>query len=125
MESTYATSNARYGLVAIGNFTNILEVIPIKHRTPEGMIIGLKKIVQSMGEPKQLYSDEGSSMRSSKMNIFLNDNEVKSIQTATHAHAVERAVRTFKDNLYRILNAFKQDNNEWVTHISSIIKTHN
>ena len=87
----------------------VLEVIPIKHRTPEAMIIGLKKVFESMGKPKQLYSDEESSMRSSKMNRFLNGNDVKSIQTTTHAHTVERAIRTFKDNLYRRLDVLKQD----------------
>ena len=35
MESKDATSNTRYGLVAIDNFTKIVEVIPIKNRTPE------------------------------------------------------------------------------------------
>ena len=89
------------------------------------MIIGLRKIFESMGKPKQLYSDEESSMRSSKMNRFLNDNDVKSIQTTTHAHTVERAIRTFTYNLYKILYALKQDQHEWVKHISSIIKKYN
>ena len=56
------------------------------------------------------------------MNRFPNDNDVKSIQTTTHAHTVGRATRTFKDNLYRILDALKQDKSEWVKHISSITK---
>ena len=81
------------------------------------MIVGLKKMFESMGEPKQLYSDEESSMRSSKANRFLNGNDFKSTQTTTHAHTVERAIRTLKDNLYRILDALKQDNSEWVKHI--------
>ena len=63
IEAKGATSNTRYGLVAIGNFTKIAEVVPIKNRTPESMIEGIKKIITSMGKPKQLYSDE-SSMRS-------------------------------------------------------------
>ena len=122
MESKDATSNTRYGLVAIDNFTKIAEVVAIKNRTPESMIEGLKKIFTSMGKPKQLYSDEESSMRAVKMNRFLNDNDLKSIQTTTHAHTVERFIRTFKDNLYRRLDALKQDKTEWVKHISSIIK---
>ena len=125
MESKDATSNSRYGLVAIDIFTKIAEVVPIKHRTPEAMIDGLKKIFTSMGKPKQLYSDEESSMRAVKMNRFLNDNDLKSIQTTTHAHTVERFIRTFKDNLYRRLDALKQDKTEWVKHISSIIKKYN
>ena len=49
MESQDANLNARYGLVAIENFTKIPEVAPIKNRTPEAMIDGLKKIFISMG----------------------------------------------------------------------------
>ena len=122
IEAKGATSNTRYGLVAIDNFTKIAEVVAIKNRTPEAMIDGLKKIFISMGKPKQLYSDEESSMRAVKMNRFLNDNDLKSIQTTTHAHTVERFIRTFKMNLYRRLDALKQDKTEWVKHISSIIK---
>merc|ERR1711966_97578 len=67
-------------------------------------------------------SDEESSMRAVKMNRFLNDNDLKSIQTTTHAHTVERFIRTFKMNLYRRLDGLKQDKTEWVKHISDIIK---
>ena len=49
IEAKGSTSDARYGLVAIGNFTKIAEVIPIKNRTPESIIEGLKKIFGSMG----------------------------------------------------------------------------
>ena len=58
IEAKGSTSDTRYGLVAIDNVTKIAEVIPIKNRTPESIIAGLKKIVGSMGKPKQLYSDE-------------------------------------------------------------------
>ena len=40
MGSKDAASNTRYGLVAIGNFTKMEEVVPIKHRTPEEIIKG-------------------------------------------------------------------------------------
>ena len=99
------------------NVTKIADVVPIKSRTPEEIIAGLKKMFESMGKPKQLYSDEESSMRSSEMNRFLHDNDIKSTQTATHAHAVERLVRTFKDNLCRILDSLNQDKRECIKHI--------
>ena len=121
MESKGATSIARYGPVAIDNFTKIAEVVPIKNRTPESMIDGLKKIFISLGKPKQLYSDEEYPMRSVKMKRFLNDTDIKTIQTTTHAHTVERFIRTFKDILYRRLDALNEDDSGWVKHISSII----
>ena len=58
IETKGATSNTRYGLVAIDNFTNIADVVPINNKTPEEMIIVFYKIFTSMGKPKQLYTDE-------------------------------------------------------------------
>ena len=125
IEAKNSTSDTRYGLVAIDNFTKIAEVIPIKNRTPESIIAGLKKIIAEMGKPKQLYSDEESSVKSAKMVEFLNRTEIKSVQTSTHAHTVERFVRTFKDNLYRRLDVLKQTKKDWFRHISDIIKKYN
>ena len=51
------------GLCAIDNFTKVL-VIPIKIQQPAELIRGQTLIFQSMGKPKQLYSDEESSLRS-------------------------------------------------------------
>jgi hypothetical protein len=125
IEAKGSTSDSRYGLVAIDNFTKIAEVIPIKNRTPESIIAGLRKIIAEMGKPKQLYSDEESSVKSAKMVEFLNRTEIKSVQTSTHAHTVERFIRTFKDNLYRRLDALKQDKKDWYRHIGPIIKKYN
>ena len=125
IEAKGSTSDSRYGLVAIDNFTKIAEVIPIKNRTPESIIAGLKKIIAEMGKPKQLYSDEESSVKSAKMVEFLNRTEIKSVQTSTHAHTVERFIRTFKDNLYRRLDALKQTKTDWYRHIGPIIEKYN
>ena len=125
IEAKGSTSDARYGLVAIGNFTKISEVIPIKNRTPESIIAGLKKIIGSMGKPKQLYSDEESSVKFAKMVEFLNRTEIKSVQTSTHAHTVERFIRTFKDNLYRRLDALNQTKKDWFRHVDNIIRKYN
>ena len=122
IEANGSTSDARYGLVSIDNFTKIAGVVVIKNRTPESMIEGIREIIASMGKPKQLYSDEESSMRSLKMVQFLKQNEIKSVQTTTHAHTVERFIRTFKMNLYRRLDALKQNESDWVKHIPSITK---
>ena len=92
----------RYGLVAIDNFTKIAEVTPIKNRQPTELISALKSIFQSMGEPKQLYSDEESSFRAKVFFRFINENDIKHIQTSTHAPSAERFIRTFKDNLYKV-----------------------
>ena len=93
----------RYGLCAIDNFTKMVSVIPIKNRSPSDIIRGLKLIIEELGKPKQLYSDEESSLRSTEFFRFINGNNIKTIQTSTHAHTVERFIGTFRQNLQRRL----------------------
>ena len=57
------------------------------------------------------------------MSRFLSENEIKSVQTTTYAHTVERFIRTFKDNLYRRLDALDEDTTKWRTHKDEFLKT--
>ena len=117
--------SVRYAMVAIDNFTKIAEVIPIENRQPIELISALKLIFQSMGTPKQLYSDEESSFRAKVFFRFMNDNDIKHIQTSTHAPSAERFVRTFKYNLYRRLDGLKQYKSDWVKHVTNIVDKYN
>ena len=67
----------RYGLCAIDNFTKMVSVIPIKNRSPSEIIRGLKLIVEDLGKPKQLHSDEESSLRGTEFFRFINANNIK------------------------------------------------
>ena len=109
--------SVRYAMAAIGNPTKVAEVIPIENRQPIELISALKLIFKSMGTPKQLYSDEESSFRAKVFFRFMNDNDIKHVQTSTHAPSVERFSKTFKDNLYRRLDGLKQNKSEWVKHV--------
>ena len=115
----------RYGLCAIDNFTKMVSVIPIKNRSPSEIIRGLKLIIEELGKPKQLYSDEESSLRSQEFFRFTNETHIKTIQASTHAHTVERFVYTFRMNLQRRLDALNQDKNGWVKHVNNIVDKYN
>ena len=111
----------RYGLCAIDNFTKMVSVIPIKNRSPSEVIRGLKLIVEELGQPKQLYSDEESSLRSTEFFRFNNENNIKTIQTSSHAHTIGRCIGTFRDNIYRRPDGLKQDKHEWVNHVKKTL----
>ena len=91
----------RYGLCAIDNFTKMVSVIPINNRKPSEIIRGLKLIFEQLGKPKQLYSDEESRLRSNELFRLVNENNINTIQTLTHAHTIERFICTFRMNLQR------------------------
>ena len=84
----------------------MVSVIPINNRKPSDIIRGLKLIFEQLGKPKHLYSDEESSLRSKHVFRFVNKDNIKTIQTFTHAHTIEGFIKekTFKDNVYRILD---------------------
>ena len=78
-----------------------------------------------MGKPMQLYSDEESSFRAKVFFRFISENDIKNVQTSTHAPSVERFIITFKHILYRRLDGLKQDKSEWVKHVTNIITKSN
>ena len=103
----------------------MVSVIPINKRKPSEIVRGLKLIFEQLGTPKQLYSDEESSLRSQCFFRFVNGHIIKTIQTLTHAHTIERFIYTFRMNLQRRLDALNQDKNEWVKHVKHIVDKYN
>ena len=81
------------------------------------MIRGLKLIIEELGKPKQLYSDEESSLRSQEFCRFINEHNIKTIQTSAHAYTIERFIYTSRMNLQRRLDALDQAKSEWVKHV--------
>ena len=114
-------TDAIIGLVAVDNFSKMADIVVIKNKQTDEIIRGLKEIFKTMGEPKQLYSDEEGSFNATKYIIFLTENNIKHIQTTTHAHTVERFVQTFRNNLQRRLDGLKQKS-DWIKHIDNILK---
>ena len=74
------------------NFSKFAHIAVIKNKQPDGIIRGLKEIINKMGKPKQLYSDEEGSFTSTKYIKFLNEHNIKHVQTTIHAHTVERLI---------------------------------
>ena len=103
----------------------MVSVIPIKNRSPSEIIRGLKLIIEELGQPKQLYSDEESSLRSQEFFRFINEHNIETIQTSTHAHTVERFIYTFRMNLQRRLDALDQEKSEWTKHVKHIVDKYN
>ena len=118
-------NDANIGLVAVDNFSKFAHIVAIKNKQPDEIIRGLKEIINKMGKPKQLYSDEEGSFNSTKYTRFLNENNIKHVQTTTHAHTVERFVQTFRNNLQRRLDGLNQDKSDWIKHIDPILKKYN
>ena len=125
MDIGTSVTEFRYGFVAVDNFTKMASVIPIENKQTDEIIRALKQVIETLGKPKQLYSDEEGAFNSTKYIRFINEQNIKHIQTTTHAHTVERYIKTFKMNLYRRLDGLGHEKSDWVKHVSGIITKYN
>ena len=55
-----------HGLLSIDNFTKVMWVIPIPSKSGVDILAGMKQIINNMGKPKKIYSDEEPGMVKSK-----------------------------------------------------------
>ncbi len=118
----------KVGMVCIDIFTKYLVVVPIKSRNQNDVADGLIQCLNKMGKlPKFIYSDDETSLRADKIKIFLAEHKIQRIISRSHAAFAERAIRTFKDLLYRRTDHYKKDNpnQQWHKYIEPILKTYN
>ena len=78
------------------NFTKIAHAVPMIDKKPADIIPAFKEILDIIGVPKQLYSDNEGSFSSKDFIKVLNENKIKHIITP-FAQNVKRFNRTLKD----------------------------
>ena len=84
----------RYGFIAVDGLSKMASVIPTENKQLDEIIRALNKLLEHIGKPKQIYSDEEGAFNSNKYIKFVNGQTIKHIQTTTHAHTTERFIQT-------------------------------
>lgn len=94
----------KYLLVAIDDFSRFLYVQPLKNKTGNEVLNGLKKIFTS-GKPKKLRTDNGSEFKYRKLKIYLSNQNIYHHITMNDVKAslVERVILTLKRMIFRYL----------------------
>jgi hypothetical protein len=98
----------RSGLVLIDIFSKYAVVLPIASRTPPDLLAGILEGIQKMGDkPDMIYSDEESSLIGDKVDIrgALKERGIELHTTRGHPNFAERFIRTFKDMLFKRVEA--------------------
>ena len=110
--SVFASSPYRYLLVAIDTFTKKIAAVPLANKTAEATSRAWQQVVNSLGIPSYVYSDDGSEFKrefQQKLDYF----DVDKVVTRGHAYFVERAIRTIKEALVRRIGAGIVPRNRW------------
>ena len=122
--------NYRVGMIIIDTFSRYMVIIPIKSKgegdVAAGLIEGLNKFEK---RPQIIYSDDEKALSTDAIQKYLKDEGIHHHITRAHANFSERAIRSFKDALYkRIDNDLKKDktkNVQWTDYIHQVVLTYN
>ena len=95
------------GLIMIDIFTKFISVVPLKTKSADDVLDGIKKAITNMGKPPDmLYTDDEGSFHSKQAEEYYKNNKINHLITRGHATYAERAIRTIKDMIYkRIANS--------------------
>ena len=119
----------RIGLVLIDIFSKYATVIPIKSKEPPEMLAGIMEGLQKMGDkPKMFYSDEEGSLYSKTAIEYLEGDKIEIHRTRGHPAFAERFIRTYKDMLFKRVEADEKkgkENIQWIDYNLEILLTYN
>ncbi|MCR9134318.1 MAG: transposase family protein, partial [bacterium] len=119
----------KVGTIMIDVFSKYMVVIPIKSKNEGDVASALIEGFNKMGKlPKLLYTDDETSLSSKSIQEYLKKEGVEHYVTRGHANVSERAIRTFKDMLYKRVERdekLKKENIQWTDYVPEILLTYN
>ena len=119
----------RVGMLMIDVFDKFMYVVPIKGKKEEDLASGMIECLNQMGKkPEIIYTDDETALSSDAIQKYLKDENIEHHRTRAHPNFSERAIRTFKDMLYRRVEADVKkgkQNIQWPDYILEILLTYN
>ena len=118
----------RVGMLMIDIFDKFMHVVAIKGKKEEDLASGMIECLHKMGKkPKIIYTDDEGAMNKEAIQKYLQEQNKEHHRTRAHPNFCERAIRTFKDLLYRRVEADQKkgkDNIQWTDEIFEILLTY-
>ena len=119
----------KVGMLMIDIFDKFMHVVAITGKKEEDLASGMIECLHKMGKkPKTIFTDDEAAMNMEAIQKYLQEQNIEHHRTRAHPNFSERAIRTFKDLLYRRVEADEKkgkDNIQWMDHIFEILLTYN
>jgi hypothetical protein len=116
----------RVGALMIDIFTRYLVVVAIKTKSEGDVASSLIECLNKMGhKPEILYTDDETALSSSAIQKYLKEQHITHLITRSHAWFAERAIKTFKEMLYKRIENSKTQNPQWTDFIFEVSLTYN
>ena len=118
----------RVGILMIDIFEKFMHEVAIKGKKEEDLASGMIECLNKMGKkPKIIYTDDEGAMNKEAIQKYLQEQNIEHHRTRAHPGFGERAMRTFKDLLYRHVEADQKEgkgNVQWTEYIFEILLTY-
>ena len=129
----------KVGMIMIDVFDKLMHVVAIKGKKEEDLASGMIECLHKMGKkPKIIYTDDEGALSKEAIQTYLKEQKIEHHRTRAHANFSERAIRTFKDMLYKRVEADERNeshakhdekkvksNIQWTDYIHEILLTYN
>ena len=123
------TQKVRAGLVCIDVLSKYAVVVPIKSKETTDVVSATMEALQKMGaKPKMIYTDDEKAIASSDFKQYVEDEGIELYRTRGHPAFSERFIRTFKDKLFKRIEADEKKGKkdiDWRDYILEIMLTYN
>ena len=119
----------RVGLLMIDIFTKYMVVVPISSKGEGDISAGMIEAFKKMnGKPELLYTDDETALNTQAIQDYLKEQGIAHHRTRGHPNFSERAIRTYKDMLYKRVEADEKkgkQNIQWIDYNFEILLTYN
>ena len=119
----------KVGVIMIDVFSRFMVVVPIKSKDEGNIAAGMIEALNKMGgKPKILFTDDEGALNTKSIQDYLEKEDIQHHRTRAHANHSERAIRTFKDMLYKRVEADEKkgkQNIQWTDYIFEVLLTYN
>ena len=96
----------KVGVLMIDVFDKFMHVVPKKSKQEGDVASGMTECLNKMGKkPEISYTDEKGALNKEAIQTSLNDENIEHHRTRVHPNFSEKAIRTFKDMLYKRVEA--------------------
>ena len=119
----------KVGALMIDVFSKYMVVIPINSESEGDVASALMEGFKKMGGfPKILYTDDETALSTPAIQDYLKEHNIEHHRTRGHPNFSERAIRSFKNMLYKRIEADEKKNKkglQWTDYILQILLTYN
>ena len=119
----------RVGALCIDIFSKYMTVVPIQSKSEGDVASALIESFKNMGgTPKLLYTDDETALNTKSIQDYLKEKKIQHHTTRGHPSFAERGIKSFKDQLYKRVEADEKKGKQtidWRDYIFEIVFTYN